>query len=88
MPEFDVLEELREPPFPLARVEDDPQRLRRLQVRRQFGQHGDAARDMKAADGDGHAAGAELAADVERARKLIRLHPDHRNHSAISENAP
>ena len=42
---------------------------------------------MEAADGDRHALLAKLAADVERAGKLIRLDADQRDHSAIGENA-
>ena len=83
----DVLEEVSQAAFALACVEDHPQRLRLLQVRRQFGQHGDASRDMEAADGDGHARFAKLAPDVERARKLIRLHPDQRDHAAVGQDA-
>ncbi len=43
---------------------------------------------MEAADRDGHAQAAELAADVERARKLIRLNPDQSDHAAVGDNAP
>ena len=84
---MDVAQEIGEAPFPFAGVEDDPQRLRLFEVRRQFGQHRDAARDMEAADGDRHAPLAKLTPDVERARKLIRLHPDQRDHSLVGEDA-
>ena len=83
---IDVLQELRKPVFALPRVQDHPERLRLFQVRRQFGQHGDAARDVEAADGDRHALLAKLAADIERARKLIRLNADQSDHSAVGEN--
>ena len=75
------------PPLALPGVEDHPERLGFLQVGRQFGQHGDASRDMEAADRDRHARFAKLAPDIERARKLIRLHPDQRDHSLIGEDA-
>ena len=69
--QIDVLQEFPKPALALSCVEDHPERLRLFQVRRQFGQHGDAARDMKAADSDRHALLAKLAADIERARELI-----------------
>ena len=84
---IDVLQELREPVFALPRVQDHAERLRLFQVRRQFGQHGDAARDMETADGDRHALLAKLAADIERAGKLIRLDADQGDHSAVGKNA-
>ena len=87
MPESTSFEKLREPAFALPRVQDHAERLRLFQVRRQFGQHGDAAGDVEAADGDRHALLAKLAADIERARKLIRLHADQRDHSAVGEDA-
>ena len=87
MPAIDILQEVGKPAFALPRIEDDPERLRLLQVRRQFGQHGDAAGDMEAAGGDRHAPLAELAADVERAWKLIRLDPDQRHEAAVGQNA-
>src|SRR5579871_746284 len=43
---------------------------------------------MEAADRDRHARLAKRATDIERARKLIRLHPDQRDHALIRQNAP
>ncbi len=42
---------------------------------------------MEAAGGDRHAPLTELAADVERAWKLIRLDPDQRHEAAVGQNA-
>ena len=83
----DIAQKIGEAPLALPGVEDDPERLRFLEVRRQFGQHGDASRDMEAADSDRHAALAKFAPDVERARKLIRLHADQRHHPLIGEDS-
>ena len=47
-----------------------------LELRRHFRQHGDAARDVESADADLQAGGAKLPRDIERARKLVRLHAD------------
>ena len=47
-----------------------------------LGQHREAARDMEAADDHRQPAGAELAGEVERTRKLIRLHPDKTDETA------
>ncbi len=52
------------------------ERLRLLEFGRHFRKHGDAARNVKAADADRNALGAELAGDVERARILVRLYAD------------
>src|ERR1700748_1737389 len=41
---------------------------------------------METADGDRHALLAKLAAYVERAGKLIRLHADERDHPAVGKN--
>ena len=78
----DIAQEPLEAAFALAGVKDHAERLRFLQVRRQFGQHGHASGDMEAADGDRHAASAKLAADVERTGKLIRLNADERDKAA------
>ena len=51
----DVAEEIGHPALALARVQGHAQRLRLFQIRRQFGKHRYAARDMEAADHHGHA---------------------------------
>jgi hypothetical protein len=53
-------------------------------------EHGDAAGDVKAADDDGNAGGAERPRDVERARILVGLHtdqPDHAESTSFAETA-
>ena len=50
----DVAEKIRHPPLALARVEGHAERLRLFQIRRKLGKHRDAARDVEAADHDGH----------------------------------
>jgi hypothetical protein len=84
---IDVLEELSQAAFALPCVEDHAQCLSLLEVRRQFRQHGDAAGDVETANRDRHALLAELAADVEGARELVRLHADQRDHAAIGQDA-
>ena len=53
-----------------------------LQIRRQGRQHGDAAGDVKAAHDDVEPERAELPAEIERARILVRLHADQPDHAA------
>ena len=75
-----VLQHLVEPALlGFAGVQANAQPLRLLQVVRQLGQHGSAARDMEATDADLQRAFAELPGEIERARELVRLHADQRN---------
>ena len=60
----------------LAGEERDAERLRLAHVLRHLRQHGDAARDVKAADADRQAGGKERPRQIDRARKLVRLHAD------------
>ena len=76
-----VDEHLVEPAFRFAGEEGATDVERPLKVRVHFGQHGEAARDVETADHDGDARGPKRPGDVERARKLIRLHPDQPDHS-------
>ena len=86
-PGVDVLDELGEPALALAGIKDDAELLRLLEIGRQFGQHGDAARHVEAADRHRHAAVAELPGDVERAGELVRLHADQRDHAPVRLDA-
>ena len=61
--------------FRFAGEERNAHRLRGLQFLRHLRQHGDAARDVKAADANLIARGAKLARQVYRARILVRLRP-------------
>ena len=56
---------------------------RLLQIGLHAGQHGDAAGNMKAADHHRNAGIAQRPRDVERARKLVRLHADQSHHPEI-----
>ena len=60
----------------LAGEQADPERLRLAHVLRHFRQHGEAAGDMKPADGDLGASLAKTPGEIEGARKLVRLHAD------------
>ena len=71
----DVAEKIGHPPLALARVKGHAERLRLFQIRRQFRQHRDAARDVEAADHDRNVELAEGASEVDRARKLIDWTP-------------
>jgi len=77
------LEQVVHPPLDLAREQTDAQPLRLAQIGRQLGQHRQATADVKAADGDLHAGGAQLAGDVDGARKLVGLHAD-QAHQAVA----
>ncbi len=59
-----------------AREQADADVERGLQVGLHAVEHREAARDMEAADHHRHAGGAQRPGDVERARKLVRLHAD------------
>jgi hypothetical protein len=78
-----VAQHLIEPPLGLAGEERDAQRLCLAQLGRHVGQHRQRARDMEAADADLHAALAQPARDVHRARILVRLHADQPDHAAV-----
>ena len=65
-----------EPAFRLAGEQAASQRLRLAQICGRLRQHGEAARHVEAADGDGDAAAAKAPRQVEGARKLVRLHAD------------
>ena len=60
----------------LAGEERDAERLRLADVVRHLRQHGDAAGDVKAADADRQPGGEERPRQIDRARKLVRLHAD------------
>ena len=60
-------------------VNAEIQRL--LHFRRNFRQHGEAAADMEAAHYHRHAERAKFPGEIERARKLVRLHPDQPHHA-------
>ena len=60
-------------PFALAREQGHAERLRLSQIRRQFGKHRYAPRDVETADHQRHAFRPEGAREVERAGKLVRL---------------
>ena len=68
--------------FGFACIERDAEVERLLEVRRQLGKHGEAPADMEAADRDRNVGGAELAGKIERARELVRLHPDQADKTA------
>ena len=68
----------------LAGVEQDPEVDRLLQLRRRLLQHGEAAADVKSADRDGHASGAELARDRHGARELVGLDADHADEAGMA----
>jgi hypothetical protein len=55
---------------------------RLLHFRRDFRQHGETAADMEAAHDHRHAERAKFPAEIERARKLVRLHADQTDHAA------
>ena len=59
----------------LAGEEGNAHGLRGADVGRQFRQHGDAAGDVEAADADLQAGLQERAGKIDRARKLVGLHP-------------
>ena len=63
----------------LAGKERDAERLRIAHILRHLRQHGDAARDVKAADADRQSGGEERPGEIDGAGKLIRLHPDQAN---------
>ena len=63
-------------PFGFAGEQADAHVERRLQVGLQLRQHGEAAGDVEAADDHRDAGRAQRPGDIERARKLVRLHAD------------
>ena len=69
-----------EPAFRLSGEQADAERLGLAQVSGKFGQHGEAARDMEAANGDRRIFRAKAPRQIQGARKLIGLHADHANH--------
>ena len=73
-----------------ARVDRNPEVLRFLDVGRRLFQHGEAARDVEAADHDLHAGSAQRASDVDRAGKFVRLHADNPDQAetAVVGDAP
>ena len=62
--------------FGLAGEEGDAERLRLAHVLRHLRQHGDAAGNVEPADADRQPGGKERPRQVDRARKLVRLHAD------------
>ncbi len=72
-----------EPSLGLAGEQRDPHVARRGDVGRQFRQHRQAARHVKSADRDLHAGRAKLPRDIDRPRKLVRLHADQAHEPAI-----
>ena len=68
----------------LAGEERDAHRLRRFDVGRQFGQHGDAAGDVEAADADRQPGVEERPRQIDRARKLVGLHADEADQRAAA----
>ena len=78
-----VAEHLGEPAFGLAREQRDAHIPRRGDIGRQLGQHRQAAGDMKPADRHLHPGGAELPRELDRARELVRLHPDQADQPGI-----
>jgi hypothetical protein len=79
-----VLEEALELHLRLAGEEDDAEVDRLFQLRGQLLQHGDAAADVEAADGDVDALLAELARDRHCAGELVRLHADETDKAAMA----
>ena len=63
-----------------ARKERNPQRLRVAHLARNFRQHGDAARYVKAADTYGEVRVEEWPREINGPRKLIGLHTNQRDH--------
>ena len=60
-----------------------------LHFRRDARQHGEAAADVETAHDDRYAERPELAAEIERARKLVGLNADQTDHAAAGgANAP
>ena len=69
------------PAFRLAGKNAHSERARVIEIDRAAVEHGDAAGDVKAADDDRNARGAERPCDVERAGILVGLHADERDHA-------
>ena len=84
LPGIDVAQEGGHAPLGLAGEQRDAEIERLFQVRRQLGQHREAAARMEPADHHRDAGGAELAADVERARELVRLHADQADEARLA----
>ena len=72
---------MQAPVFGLAGEQAASHVERLLQVGLHVGQHREAARHMEAADHHWNAGGAQRPRDVERARKLVRLHADQPDHA-------
>ena len=69
-------QQLVEPPLGLAGEERDTEIHRLLQLGRELRQHRDAAANVKPADADWNARGAERPRNVDGPRKLVALHAD------------
>ena len=74
-----VLQDQVHPPFQFTGEHADAHVERRLQLGLQFGQHGEDAGHVEAADHHRHARGAERAGDIERTGILVRLHAGERD---------
>ena len=77
-----VAQHLFEPAFLRLAGEDEGAEVERLlHIRLDPRQHRQRAGDVEAADADDHALLAERRGQVERARKLVRLHADQHHHA-------
>jgi hypothetical protein len=76
-----VDEQFIQPSFRFAGKKRNPHVERLLQFRLYSGQHRHRARDVEAADDDGNAGRAQRARNIQRTRKLVRLHADQAHHA-------
>ena len=77
----DIAQQVGHAAFRFAGKQIDAEIEGLLQIGRQRRQHGDAAADVKAADDHRQTELAKLAAEIERARILVRLHADQTDHA-------
>ena len=81
-PVVGIAQELLHPPFGFAGEEGDALLLEGPQFGGQFGQHRQAAADVKAAHDHGDGRRAELPCQVGGPRELVGLHPGQQNQAA------
>ncbi len=79
-----VAQEIVETALGLAGEQRDAHAARKVEVDGGAVEHGEAAGHMEAAHRDLNAGGAERLGDVQRARKLVRLHADQAEHAEIA----
>ena len=81
MPRSRVAQHLVEPAFGLAGEQRHAHRLGAVEIGIDAVEHGEHAGHVEAADADLDAARAQRPGQIERARKLVRLHADQHDHA-------